>query len=634
MAKGKFSQPRGPVTSTPEPPQARKAPEDNWQPVQDAPLPEDEDMEVSTPAIEKNKKIVLISLCVLALVLVIGVVVTIGYLFGGSDDDGLILSNVHVAGINLGGMTPEDAEKVLHQATDLTYTSKDMVILLPDSTITLTPANTGASLDVKAAVEAAYQYGRTGGRAEREAARAQILTGEYHIALLSYLSLDTTYIRRQLDDYGADFNSTYAPSSFTMQGEMPALDAEHFDKNAVCQTLILNPGAPGRHLDMDALYNRVLDAYSFNQFEVDARNDAPEEAPEPLDLAAIFEEFCVEAVDASMDMETFEVTPESYGYAFDLERAQELLSEAAPGADIGIPMQYVIPQVLGDELEELLFRDVLASYKTEHTNNENRNNNLRLACAAINGYVMMPGDEFSYNTVVGKRTAEAGYLPAAAYSGGQTVNELGGGICQVSSTLYYCTLLADLDVTVRQCHSYPSSYIPLGMDATVSWGGPEFKFINNTRYPIRLEAEVSDGYVKIQIIGTDEKDYYVEMEYNIISTKNYDTIYEEYPENNAKGYKDGQIIQSPYTGYTVKTYKCRYDKETGELIERVYEDTSVYKSRDKIIAKIIKDEPTEPPTDAPATPPETDPPVTDPPATDPPATDAPVTNPPAEGQTP
>lgn len=630
MAKGKFSQPRNPLTPAPDPPQDRNAPEDNLHSLQEALLPEDDDPDVSTPAIEKNKKIVLISLCVLALVLLIGVVVTIGYLFGNGEDDGLILSNVHVAGINLGGMTPEEAEKALHQATDLTYTGKDMVVLLPDSTISLTPANTGASLDVKAAVEAAYQYGRTGGKAEREAARAQVLTGEYHIALLSYLSLDTTYIRKQLDDYGASFNSTYAPSSFTIQGEMPALDAENFDADVPCQTIILNPGSPGRHLDIDSLYNRVLDAYSFNLFEVDARNDAPEEDPEPLDLAAIFEEYCVEAVDAAMDMETFEVTPESYGYAFDLEHAQELLNEATPGSSIGIPMQYVVPDVLGDELEALLFRDVLASYKTEHTNNENRNNNLRLACAAINGYVMMPGDEFSYNTVVGKRTAEAGYLPAAAYSGGQTVNELGGGICQVSSTLYYCTLLADLDVTVRQCHSYPSSYIPLGMDATVSWGGPEFKFVNNTRYPIRIEAEVSDGYVKIQIIGTDEKDYYIEMEYNIISIKDYETIYEEYPENNDKGYKDGQIIQSPYTGYTVKTYKCRYDKETGELIERVYEDTSVYKSRDKIIAKIVKDEPTEVPTD----PSETDPSTTEPPVTDPPTTDAPVTDPPAGDQTP
>ena len=174
----------------------------------------------------------------------------------------------------------------------------------------------------------------------------------------------------------------------------------------------------------------------------------------------------------------------------------------------------------------------------------------------------------------------------------------------------------------------------MGMDAAVSWGGPEFRFKNNTHYPIRIEAEVSGGYVKVQLIGTDEKDYYIEMEYEIIGSESPDVKYQDMAEDNADGYKDGDVIVTSYKGYTVKTYKVKYDKETGELIAREYDRTSKYKKRDKVIARIEK--PTEPPTEAPApddssesdspadVPAATNPPVNDTPANDPPANDPPA----------
>ena len=196
-------------------------------------------------------------------------------------------------------------------------------------------------------------------------------------------------------------------------------------------------------------------------------------------------------------------------------------------------------------------------------------------------------------------------------------------------------------------HSYVSSYMPMGMDATVSWGGPEFTFRNNTNYPIRIETWVADGYVHAKLVGTDEKDYYIVMEYEVIGSEAADTVYEEFTkDNNPEKYKDGEVIQTAYRGYSVKTYKCKYDKETDELISREFDRLSVYKKRDKIIAKLVQETepPTEPPkpTDPPATeapkldptdPPATNPPATNPPATDPPATDPPATNPPAPDPT-
>ena len=127
--------------------------------------------------------------------------------------------------------------------------------------------------------------------------------------------------------------------------------------------------------------------------------------------------------------------------------------------------------------------------------------------------VLMPGEEFSYNEALGKRTTEAGYLGAGAYLNGEVVTEIGGGICQVSSTLYCAALYANLKITDRTCHWFGVDYLPAGLDATVSWGGPEFKFVNSRNYPIRIKAEVDreKWCAVVAIEGVDEDGSYVEI---------------------------------------------------------------------------------------------------------------------------
>ena len=573
MAQGMFSEKNKPlrVPPTPKPPKKKK----------------------------KVGKIILLIFLSLLLVLMVGAVGYLSY-FGFTPDDRLFFNNVTVLGTNLGGMSREDATATLHQMTDSTYSQENMVLNVNGTEITFAPGDTGAYLDVESLVEAAYNYGRTGKKAEREAARAALEAGPYEIDVMAYLSLNTDAIRTILEAHKDQFQSVYIPSSAEVQGDMPVLDAadENFDAEAQPQTLVLTVGVPGRNIDMDQVYNQILQAYSRNELLVEIDTSEENQDPEPIDLEPLFEEYCSDYTDASMDKETFEVIPEVYGYTFDLEEAAAKLEEAVYGDVVEIPFTFVAPEVDAESLESLLFRDVLATYKTKHTNSENRNNNLRLACAALNGMVLNPGDVFDYNTALGKRTIEAGYKAAPAYSGGATVDELGGGICQVSSTLYYCTLLADLEIVTRTAHSYVSSYIPYGMDATVSWGGPEFRFANNTNYPIRLEASVADGYVNISIIGTDEKDYYVEMEYELVGmSKPEDEIKSmTKSEAAAAGYKDGQVIQTAYTGYSVNTYKVKYSKETKEQISREKETYSKYKSRNKITVSVVPD-PTTPPAE-------------------------------------
>ena len=581
MAQGKFSGKTKPlrVPPAPKPPKKRK---------------------------KTGKIILLVFLCML-LVLMLGAVGYLGY-FGFTPDDRLIFNNITVLDTNLGGMSREDATAAIHQMTDSTYTQENMVLNVNGTEITFAPGDTGAHLDVEALVETAYNYGRTGKRADREAAIAALETSSYVLNVMDYLTLNTDAIRSTLEAHKELFQSTYIPSSADIRGDMPILNAadENFNPEAKTQTLALTVGNPGRNIDMDQVFNQILEAYGRNELLVVVDTTEENQDPEPIDLEALFEAYCTDYTDASMDQETFAVIPEVYGYTFDLEDAAAKLAAATYGDVVEIPFTFVVPEVNAESLESLLFRDVLASYQTKHTTNENRNNNLRLACAALNGMILNPGDVFDYNTALGKRTTEAGYKYAPAYSGGATVNELGGGICQVSSTLYYCTLIADLEIVTRTAHSYVSSYIPYGMDATVSWNGPHFRFSNNTNYPIRLEANVADGYVNISIIGTDEKDYYVEMEYDLVGMSQYEDEIKTMTKSEAAaaGYKDGQVIQTPYTGYSVNTYKIKYSKETGEEISREKEAYSKYKSRNRITVSVVPDPtvPTQPSTEATAAP--------------------------------
>ena len=179
----------------------------------------------------KNRKILWISIACVSIALVVAIALCAVVFLTAEKDDGLILNNVTVAGVNVGGMTPEEAAAAIHRATDMTYSVESMIIYLPDTIIELSPKDTKAKLDVNAAVEAAYNYGRTGTAEENKKAEADSLVSNHTIALLPYLTLDTDYIRQVLNEYGSGFNSIYEASSWELTGEMPELEADKFDEN-------------------------------------------------------------------------------------------------------------------------------------------------------------------------------------------------------------------------------------------------------------------------------------------------------------------------------------------------------------------------------------------------------------------
>ena len=578
----------------------------------------------------RSGKKLLVSLICIVVLLFLGIS---GYaVYGHFSDpyDHKILNGVYVAGVNLGSMTRKQAEEAVEIAADRLFSRQDMVIRLPDQTITLSPAATKISLRAGAAVKKAYSYGREGSRQEQEEAFRNSLSGTYEVDLLPYLEADETYIRKQLQGYADAHSSSYTPSSYALEGEQPPLDFENFNEKNTPQTLLLILGNPGFHLDADNALRQIMEAYADLNMAPDIGLESGDQAPEALDLNRIFEEYNIEPVNSSMDPEDFDVISGSYGYTFDLQDARRQLTQAHYGDTIRIPMEYVAPDILD---HEVFFQDVLSYAETPHGKNKKRNVNLSLACKALDGLVLNPGDEFSYNAALGQRTADKGYQAAPAYSGDTLVDSLGGGICQVSSTLYLSCMLADLEITDRINHGFLASYIDPGMDATVSWEKPDFKFRNNSDYPIKISAEATEDKVIVRILGTDDKDYYVKMEYEMSDVLP-NEIYEEYSPDS--GYYDGQVVKEGTLGHYVKTYRCKYSKKTNVLISREFEARSSYMTRDRVVA-VVKPKPTEstaPEVTEPEVPTPTKPSETTPPSEPESAVPPETTAPPADAEAP
>lgn len=425
-----------------------------------------------------------------------------------------------ISGIDVGGMTEEKATQVLTKALPHTFMDQNMVISYSGKTLELTPEVTQVHWDIAAAVEKAMK----GASNEIQAA----------------LVVDKTEIRNQLNAFFRNFGGIYSPSGYWLEGSSPNLN----NKSGECQTLILVPGSRGLPIDIDELISKIITSYKESKFSIELEDAGEVQEPKELNLDEIYNQVIVEPVNPDLNRKTLEIIPGKFGFAFDKDSAAKALKEAMPGEVIRIPMLFTDPTL---PIDEVWFLDTLGYCKTEYTDNEDRNENLRLACSKLNGVILQPDEVLSYNQTLGERTREAGYKPAPAYSGVDLVNEIGGGICQVSSTLYLSSLFAELGIVERKNHGFPANYIPLGLDATVNWGTTDLKIRNDYELPVKILAELEDGFVKVKIMGVDQRDHYVKMEYRVDDHPSY-----------------------------AAAYKCLYDKETDEEISRSLNHTSIY----------------------------------------------------------
>lgn len=521
-------------------------------------------------AAHKRKAIIISIICC---VILIAIAIPVCGLFISQHlhNNAVISANLSIAGINVAGMTREQAEKAVEDAAKNALAENTMTVTV-DEHIVQIPASTAAiTLDIKAAVDAAVNY-------EQSSNSVQSLD------LTPFMTIDKDSIVAQLTPLSSYYSSTLVESSYETVGE-PPIDVTALDETMQLPTLKITLGIPGIALNIDELYQHILDAYNECSFNVEYTVSHTE--PIAIDLNALYAELSVQPVDAVMDPQTFEITGGFYGYDFDLEAATVALTQATYGDTIEIPFKWLEPEISVEKAGEMLFRDVLATCTTKTNSTINRQTNLKLACQGINGMIIYPGETFSFNGALGERTTAKGYKPATAYINGESVQDVGGGICQVASTLYYCTVVADMKIVERWAHGYYSDYLPQSTDATVFWGGLDFKFKNNWEYPIKIEAIASYGNVTITLYGTDTKDYYVKFVSEKLSETPPETVYKEFLADNEEGYEDGDVITTPYTGYTSRSYRVKYDKATNKKISSTLECSDRYSVRNEVICKIV-----------------------------------------------
>lgn len=433
---------------------------------------------------------------------------------------GKIAPGVHVGAVDLSDLSKGEAKKALTAFYGSRYSQDSLVVSFPElssilsgvgeqeyDSITLSPKDTGARLDAGAAIHAAYALGREDLREDKS------------LPLLPYLHLKEEVLESSIQSFQSQLEGLYRADSSEIQPD----------------SVTVTRGYPAVTIDAERLYQQMLDAYengSLSDCSYDGSVNVRQ--PEGVDLEALWQQTRVEPKEPQVDTGTYQVIPGEDGREFDLDAAKAQYDNLPYGQRLELPLESTHPEISD---EDAWFQDTLGHCETPHSNNENRNSNLKKACEMLNGLVLQPGQEFSYNETLGERTKDKGWLPAPAYSGTTLVDSPGGGICQVSSTLYLASVYAELTVLERVNHGFPVSYIPLGMDATVNWGFTDLKLRNDTPMPVKILAEETDDLVKVSILGTETRNYDIKMTYSV-------------------------------GGRHVRTYMSKYDKTTGELISK------------------------------------------------------------------
>lgn len=547
----------------------------------------------------RRDKITLITLSSITAVLLIVAIIALTSLFAAPADDGLILKGVVAAGVKLGGLTPTQAATVLKEATADTYTRLDMKVAVLDTEISLPPSRTGAKLDIQAVVDAAYNYGRTGSYSEREQARKDALANSAIIPIIPYLNLDKDYIREEINKLGSQFSSTLTQPSITVTGTKPSMDVTAPNTDTVHQTLSIYVGTAEYGLDTNKLYEQVLEYYNINIFHVVGACTvvAPDSIEE--DLLAKYNELCVEPIDAQIDPATYVVTPEVYGYGFNLDEVKDQIASAVYGTTLEIPLRYLMPNLTAELISSNLFKDVIGDFTSSLGTDAAWNHNATLACEKLNGLILKSGDVFSLNELLGDITAEKGYQNALAYIGKNQSMVLGGGISHVASVLYNSVLEAELEVLERQTHTYAPSFVEAGRDVYFYQGRADFRFRNSGADPIRIDAAVVDNSIQISIVGADNRDYRVEVHTFVKKINTPGKLCNFMRPNNPGGYKDGDELVPGMNGYEIEVYRSIYSKKSNKLQKEELIATCKYDSRDSVVVSIQQKE--EPPTEPPET---------------------------------
>lgn len=343
--------------------------------------------------------------------------------------------------------------------------------------------------------------------------------------------------------------------------------------------LIIIKGKSGVQIEKEK-FNQELRATMIKEENRTFKIPVKELSPKEIKISDIHKEIYKQAQNASITKDPIEVKPHINGidFAISEEEAEAILKEEKE--EYIIPLTITIPEMTLDKLGQEAFPHILGTFSTTYNmENKNRVTNLELASEKIDGTIILPGEIFSYNKIVGERTIAKGYKEAAVYSGGKVVDGIGGGICQLSSTLYNAVIYANLEITSRSNHRFLTSYVTAGRDATVSWGTIDFCFKNTRAYPIKILSNVKNGVVTTQICGIkEEKEYEVVIESIVTEVIPYSI---NYIRDTAMKQGEEEIKQYGANGAKSMTYKIV--KQNGIMISKTLLSSDTYHALERII---------------------------------------------------
>lgn len=403
-----------------------------------------------------------------------------------------IVSGVSIKGVDVSNMSKSDAKYKLDNYLSEVL-PQEIKVKHGDFEATLSTSQIAVEFDTKSATNQAFSIGRQGNIFENDFYVLSSMFGKTDINL--NLKLDTDQLSKNLDEMSVQLPDKVTDSSY------------YIDEN----NLIVTPGKTGNVVDVETSIQNIKDAIlSLSDLDQPIELAVKTQEPEKIDIEKVHTEIYKEPKDAYYTQDPFTVYPSENGLDFkvSIEEANNILGDQTAD-EYTIPLKVLYPNVTTNMIGSEAFPDLLSSFSTKYSVRATaRTTNLKLAASKINGTVLMPGETFSYNKVVGARTIAAGYKEAPIYVSGEVVDGLGGGICQITSTLYNAVVYANLDIVERTNHQFVPSYVTASRDATVVYGSLDFKFKNNRNYPIKINCSVSGGIANFQIFGLKQDDDY------------------------------------------------------------------------------------------------------------------------------
>lgn len=476
-----------------------------------------------------------------------------------------IMNGITINGINVSGLSTQEAIEKVKSITNETL-NKNMILKTGDYEENLLPTDIDTTYNIEKAIESAHSIGRKG----------NIITNNYSILSTFILKrdipleikIDNDKLDERMNTLGLNIPDAVVQSSYHIDGE----------------SLIISRGTSGNVVIKEELKNRILNMLNteLNSKEQIIEIPIKKAEPDEINLEKIHEEIYKEPQNAYFVKEPFQLFTHVDGVDFgiSMDEAKNLLVEDKQ--EYIIPLKITSPEITTKQLGMEAFPEKLATYTTRFdASNTNRATNIRIAANTINGMVLMPGESMSFNGTLGPRTAAKGYKPAGAYLDGQVIDSYGGGICQVSSTLYNTVLLANLEIVTRYNHSSLVSYLPVGRDAAVSYGGKDFEFKNSRSYPIKIAASAKNGVLKIEFYGIkEETEYEIIIESRVTQSIPY-TI--KYVDNAALPAGTEKVKSKGTNGAKSVAYKVT--KLNGVVISRVELSRDTYNPMQRIVER-------------------------------------------------